>query len=112
MSGVLALLAAGGGFTLSISPSMQAASGTTQIYTFAAETVTVGGAVSPTYVWSMTGGAAATWIILSGQGTASCVVKVSNMLNGLDDNVTLTCTVTSSGVTKTISAFLSYININ
>ncbi len=112
MSGILALVAAGGGFTLAISPGDQYRSGTTQIYTFTAETVTVTGGVSPSYNWSFIGGTSGTWQIFSGQGTASCTIKVSNMSAGLDGNILLTCTVVCAGVAKDISTTLSYTNTN
>lgn len=112
MSGILALLAAGGGFTLTIAPSSQTSAGTTTTYTFAAEVVTVVGGSSPSYVWSVSGGVIGTWSILSGQGTASCVFRVQNMSPGFDDSATASCTVTSAGVSKTISAQLNYTNIS
>ena len=110
MSGIMVALAGGASsFSLSISPTLQDVSGSTLTGTFSAEVVSITGyADSPTYNWTVTPGDEYTWQIVSGQGTDTCVARVLGVASGDVAYATLQCDVTANGITKSISAPLTY----
>lgn len=64
--------------------------------TFSAVAVTVTGGVAPyNYSWSVQG-TDASWLITTGQGTASCVVRGTGLAQGESAQATAVCTVTDS----------------
>lgn len=109
MTGVIAVLASGGEFSLSITPTSQTRVGVTASFRFGYEDVNVVGAISPTYLWSIVSpDPIGIWTIFSGQGTNSAVFDVAGASPGDVVYCFANCAVTSAGKTKNISAYLQY----
>lgn len=95
--------------SLSITPTSQTLSGTPNSQTFGAEVVTASSGTPSSYVWSLQDIAGSgTWSIVSGQGTASCVAKVTGTNPSTTNRATLQCVVTIGGGTVTLDAPLIY----
>lgn len=104
--------AAGGTVTASVAPTSQSANfvttGTGMVTrSFSSESVTVSGGSPTSYNWYFTGTSGGAWSIGSGQGTASCVPRVTDAPDSAGA-ATLKCDIVVNGVTYTVSAALSY----
>lgn len=117
MSGIMAAMLGAGGvqFSLSIAPANQSLHGTASNKQFTGEVVTITGtSTGATYNWTILPNDIYNWGIVSGQGTNTCVAKVTGVQpvsdSGEPASAILQCDVTVLGVTKSISADLNYTN--
>ena len=110
MSGIMGMiLGSGGGFSLSMAPGDQSPSGTAGTFDFNAEVVSINGfAGGATYGWALTNQLGGTFTVLSGTGTNTVVARVSGVASLSLATATIECTVTIGGISKTVTANLSY----
>lgn len=89
-------------------PSSQSLEGTLGSCTFSPSSVSVTGAGSVTYTWSIVSPSGGTWTINSGQGTSTASARVTGLTVGQTRSATLRCTIVANGVTYTRDSSLSY----
>jgi hypothetical protein len=83
---------------VSVAPTSQNTSGTTASKTFAPSTITVTGGTPTAYAWSILNVAGGSWVISSGQGTATAVAQVSGAVATEPVDCDLQCDVTVGGL--------------
>jgi hypothetical protein len=92
-------------------PSNQAWSDSVGYTTFVPSTVSISGGTATSYTWSLGPAQGGTWGILSGQGTSSATINVSNVPSQSSASIVLTCVVGISGqATRTVTCSLSHSN--
>ena len=107
-NGVWKLVAAPVTLTITLNPDFQNLIGTTTARNFLATTANVTGGTATAFVWGFSSASAGSFTIASGQGTATAIPRVSNVLPGSLATATLFCDVTVGGQVYRRTAPLSY----